>query len=382
MLPPLNFLLLYGHRLFVYVLSLVSGAARLLEKADSYHLSYSGYAQPSNFQEDITNPGTFIGIQAANIVTFELNSSSVTSASVLIPRKLSHLSSPSAIAQINDSILIADYNLRCVKIYHRQNQTVNWLCGQCSRDLHIGSLDGTLQTARLIGPKDMFTSKMNFLNLYVLDGGFIKLIDITLQTVTTLLSTSETSLFVFNNILPHGSGLLVSGDRGIISLDANFIQTGFIAHNVTTTRLELDHRTYRLKHKVNVSKPYSFSRIVPLLPDLLLAVTSIDTLNSRLVLIDMTEEKFKPFCDAYTCEDKFAAPGYIIRIKNTLFMTATPYNQIQRRKLDVGSWKISGKPYSTQQWEKNSNIQILHTVLYDIFKDVIAVVLVLSNEYI
>ena len=251
------------------MLSLVSGAARLLEKADSYHLSYLGYAQPSSFQEDITNPGTFIVIQAANIVTFELNSSSVTSASVLIPRKLSHLSSPSAIAQINDSILIADYNLRCVKIYHRQNQTVNQFCGQCIRDLVIGSLDGTLQTARLIGPKDMFTLKMNFLNLYVLDGGFIKLIDITLQTVTTLLSTSETSLFVFNNIIPHGSGLLVSGDRGIISLDANFTQTGYIAHNVTTTRLELDHRTYLLKRKVNVSKPYSFSRMVPLLPNLL-----------------------------------------------------------------------------------------------------------------
>ena len=87
--------------------------------------------------------------------------------------------------------------------------------------------------------------------------------------------------------------------------------------------------------------------MVPLFPDVILAVAEIDWYSRSLLIIDLSEKKFKSFCDAFTCEDKFSATGYFIRINDTLFMTATPYHHIERRTLDVGSWKISGRSDNT-----------------------------------
>ena len=335
-----------------------SGSAkRIIESTGRTWMKTFDYGVPSFLQEDINNPGTILAIQATALITFHLNSTKVE---VLNWGYEGSLSRPSSFVQFPEYILIADQQLKCVKLYDRSSKTLSNYSGFCSKSYaDAADRDGDLATARYVGPQDLLVSKTNTSHLYMVDidlqgslglkdhfrhpfqGGSIKRIDMAAKTVTTILEAKKTPLLTFNRIVViDNDGFLVSGRGGVLQFDSVFNSTFLYA-------LRTDQKGRFL------NTTFEFSQMTRILPGVFLTRHTVGMgFPNKFFTVDTTTTELTGMRYWKTLQPlKLTNGDYMTRINDTLIVTKFPYSPLRRwswgKNFTLYTWNINGKPTDT-----------------------------------
>ena len=133
----------------------------------------------SFLQEDITRPGTFLGVRGKDVIEFTDKPPVIN----LTPNY--NYAGITALYQLNDSILVVDSNAKCIVRIDRSHNSVTTHSGKC-KPAASAAFDGSFLDARYRYPYDLTSRVGNYTHLYILDDNSLRLINQITETVMSV----------------------------------------------------------------------------------------------------------------------------------------------------------------------------------------------------